>query len=163
MPDPVQLVTEHLSIAARAAAYGRRRYPWLDRDDLASDANLALLLAAMRFDPGRATTPFADFARWHCRKAMNRAAQRAYDERRPEALPADVADDDAGGGLAGLVAADERAILAWRIEGLPARCREVMRRTMAGETTAEIAKGTRMTQGAVRMLAERGTGLLRAR
>ncbi len=64
--DPNALVTEHLSMARQIAARLKRRYVWVNMDDLYSYSLLGLTMSANAYDPSRGV-PFPNFA---SRKAM---------------------------------------------------------------------------------------------
>jgi len=73
-PEREQLVIEHADDAARLAMWMNRSYPALELDELEGTAHLALVKAAIRFDPKRGT------AFWTY--AQDRVAGALRDEKR---------------------------------------------------------------------------------
>jgi RNA polymerase sigma factor (sigma-70 family) len=59
--DAVGLIRDHLSLAQQIAARMKRRYTWVNMDDLYSYSLLGLTMAANAFEPHRGV-PFANFA-----------------------------------------------------------------------------------------------------
>jgi RNA polymerase sigma factor (sigma-70 family) len=71
------LVEEHLTLALWITAALKRRYPWIDKDDLHSYSLWGLTLAARSYTPGRGV-PFASFA---CSKALFLAIDAMREDR----------------------------------------------------------------------------------
>ncbi|MFP4106972.1 MAG: sigma-70 family RNA polymerase sigma factor [Phycisphaerae bacterium] len=77
-PDTRNLVEDHVPMARQIAARLKRRYMWVNRDDLYSYALLGLTLTARLYDPERGV-PFPQFA---ARKALF----MAVDEMRKDGI-----------------------------------------------------------------------------
>lgn len=114
-----EFVERNMRLAMNVAAKYAKAQPNMEYEDLIQEANIGLIRAVEKFDPGRGYK-FSTYATWWCRQACQRAvANQARSIRLPMHVEADVrklqrAMEKMGGATGELPTADEVAkYLGW--------------------------------------------------
>ena len=162
-----ELVTNHYHVAKRSAATFLRNHRKLDRDEVESDACLALCRAAQHYDPERGEfAPFAAaFIQNRLRDTGRRLALQAgrhvslEDPANAPALEAAVScDPDEAVALPSELMAMRRAV-----DSLSPNVTAVLAGTITGIRDIEMSERLGVSSESVRKIRERGISRLRSR